>query len=368
MKVNKFYLSLLTINVLAVIILILSGYNYAIMRGVHILMLLIFAMIFLRRKESFNLNLIYFLFYSFLLFTLLGSKTSIQKIVFAGSFFSLIPLSEFFFNKISPVVIIEKFFKSFFILILTVTLAFLLFNDFQGRFSGFSSSATTFSVYLTLFFNGYLFSNKRKNWGFIMGMITFALLLLSGTRSTLLIFVFSILIYYKKGFFIKHKKKVLLTVTSGFIFIMPLINVLSINIDLFKRYEGEKDESTYTRLSYFNNQVQEIIHSDFSQLLFGNGLNENKKVGAKLSYDSVDQHNDFFILIYDYGLLFFFLFFLIIYSFINSPLTLSVYVIYMSSFYHNMIYDIYILTFLILASCLSKSKLYENEKIYDLKH
>ncbi|MFO0323105.1 MAG: hypothetical protein ACK504_11845, partial [Bacteroidota bacterium] len=85
--------------------------------------------------------------------------------------------------------------------------------------------------------------------------------------------------------------------------------------------------------------------------LFGKGSEEARKlVLKKIKYD-IFPHNDFIRLAYDFGIIctILFLFFLYRISRINN-VSFLILLLYLFSFYHNMVYDFFLISILVFYS------------------
>ena len=105
------------------------------------------------------------------------------------------------------------------------------------------------------------------------------------------------------------------------------------------------------RLFYYGNQIDALSKTTLSDFLYGHGVDENSKVGiSHNTFNNISQHNDFFVLIYDYGAIFSLVFLYIILNKVKSSFSLVMLLIYLTSFYHNMIYDYWLITLFYLSS------------------
>jgi hypothetical protein len=334
-----------------------SGYNFVLMR-LSILMIILY-LFFLKLNLS-KIRVFFLSILSISLFYLIPLILSDPiKAVFVLSFFVVLFLLDNLFEELLS----SKTKKTYkLIYYIVIGFSFLLFLFFKWeRFSGFSSSGTTYSTYVLCLFVGFLYFEKNRNILILISILTLILVVLSETRTSLILFI-AILIIRTTSKVVSNKLNLLfyLSIISALMY-YPAI-VYFDNTDLLNRYEGGVDYSKITRISMFNNQIEALKNSDIVNFLFGNGIGENLKIGGGYANYSVDQHNDFFTLLYDFGFIFFILFFFGIKKLINTPFSLSVFLVYIFSFYHNMIFDLFIITILFLSSKHYQTK----EKIVDV--
>lgn len=262
-------------------------------------------------------------------------------------------------TMISPVKNETSFFRKpmFFIIGFSIL---LLAKSVDERFAGFSSSATTYSTYLLCIYCTYLFTESKKRNIVVVSIITLWLIVLSETRTSLMLFFLVLLIWtFKKSVQANLSRYIFLALSLAIMY-YPAVIAFE-NIDILNRYEGGIDYSKATRLAMFNNQIEALKQIDIVNFLFGYGIDENLKIGGTYLNQAIDQHNDFFALLYDFGILFFVLFFFSLYRKIVSPFSLAIFVIYIFSFYHNMIFDIYLISIFFLVSKLATKKNKERE-------
>lgn len=269
----------------------------------------------------------------------------------ALSFFSLLPVCEnlgYIFSKVKRNFV--KAAKLLYWLVVGFTIFLYIFLPVyveEIRFSGFSPSPTTFTTYLLYVFTIYLFTEKSTLKLIVALAPTVFFVAVSQTRISFLLLglilalkVFNKIVEKRIGLFF------VVTVIVAISF-YPLVTILGDSVHFTNRYEGQQDYSTLTRLNLFSNQVNALLDGDFSQYLIGNGIGTGDMVGFANEAEGKDQHNDFFTLVYEYGIPFFLIFLLFMYRFANSVFALAIIAIYFFSFYHNMLYNLY--AFLIIS-------------------
>ena len=197
----------------------------------------------------------------------------------------------------------------------------------------------------------FIFTNKPK-YIYIHFLLTFSLIYLSQTRSVLLILIVSFAIFLFRNYINKRLRKTSILLIISLLLILPIASIFSESFKFLNRYESsEIDYSTYSRLFYYNNQIDALSNTSLSDFLFGNGVDENSKVGTSYNtFVNISQHNDFFVLLYDYGAIFSLVFLYILVRKVNSSYSLALLLIYLTSFYHNMIYDYWLITLFYLSS------------------
>lgn len=284
------------------------------------------------------------------------SEVDLFRLSFVLCFFLLPILIQILYAPLSYRSSIKKLFKYLYFLQLYLSFFYLLFFDFNERFVGYTNSATTYSIYLLIFLTGYLFTKNNKNkYTYIHFIPSFFLIFLSQTRSALLILIIIFIIYYFRNFVVKHLRLMSFILITGVLLFLPLSSLFSDGFKILNRYEEyENDQSTMSRLYYFNNQINSLSKFSYRDYFFGKGVDSNKKVYTyTVSYNQIDQHNDFFLLLYDYGIIITFLFMYCLIIKINSTFSFVFLLIYLTSFYHNMLYDFWLISLLYISSLFS---------------
>ena len=304
------------------------------------------------KKSSFiHLVLIFFV-----LIRSIYSEVDLFRFSFVLCFFLLPILIQMLYAPLSYRSSIKKLFKHLYFLQLYLSFFYLLFFDFNERFEGYTNSPTTYSIYLLTFLTGYLFTkNNIDKYTYMHFIPSFFLIFLSQTRSTLLILIIIFIIFSFRNFVFKHLRLTSFIFITGLLLLLPLSSLFSDGFKIMNRYgENEEDKSTISRLYYFNNQINSLSKFSYEDYFFGKGVDSNKKVYSYTSnYNQIDQHNDFFLILYDYGIIITFLFMYCLIIKINSAFSFVFLLIYLTSFYHNMIYDFWLISFLYISSLFS---------------
>ena len=316
------------------------------MRMTFSLVIFIFSFFYLIKIKIINISFLHFILFYIISFRVINSDIDVIKFFFILSFFLVPILIQILYNPINYQGSIKLVFKNLYFLQLFLSIFYYFIFDYTERFTGYTNSSTTYSVYLLSFFTGYIFTNKNK-YTLIHFLITFYLIFISQTRSTILMLAGVYFLFLFRFYVNKHLKLISFLLLIFMISLLPLAAIFSNNLNVMSRYEdNEKDSSTLTRLNYFNNQVNAISKFSTRDYLFGFGIDENKGVSYKKSdFNAIDQHNDFFVLIYDYGIIVFVLFIYLLVVKINSTFSLAFLLIYFTSFYHNMLYDFWLISF-----------------------
>jgi hypothetical protein len=244
-----------------------------------------------------------------------------------------------------------------------------LFSNDEGRFHSWSGSPTTMCFYcISLFYIGiniFEIKNKRKIKLALLFSLLFVIILLSGTRSALILFALIFIAYF--GVFNKLiNKKVIVCLFVIALLLMSVFNDLlydtlyDLGLNQFTgRYADGTDYSYLTRLELKIKLLTLIREASFFQVLFGRGSGYTVGYLSHLEDLKILAHNDFLKIIIDWGIVFTFLFLSsLVHLFLkvrNAIIPLAIYVL---SFYHNMMFDSYniVLIFAIFYICSIKKK------------
>jgi hypothetical protein len=327
-----------------------------------------------------ELNIVYFLFLAGLLVWMLGSKTPIKTIhydvfLLCVNIFFLIFLCTIGFGGdlryVMPIIffiyllvftISNTFFKNkdlrkpIFLglsLYLLFSLIFLFFKSsyaLEGRYSGFSTSSTTYSVYITaiVIIGIHFIKNKTlKVFTFIIGFI---FVLLSMTRLNLVYYIF-IPVIYKLSKFKKLRSLILLSIIILLSLAYPIYFSLieSYPQIVEYRYESGRDASFGLRYALFNTVYKEWLTSDIRNIFFGNGMEASRLLIIDRHKLDLLPHNDFIRILYDFGVLgSLSILFLFIKLFNKNMITFQLGILYLVSFYHNMVYNFFLISLILI--------------------
>jgi hypothetical protein len=117
--------------------------------------------------------------------------------------------------------------------------------------------------------------------------------------------------------------------------------------------------SLFSRLYYYTTQYELLKAADLTNLLVGHGAGQSSYAGVTkligINTNKLSQHNDFFVLLYDFGLIMFLMIMGSILSLAKSPRSYMMIIVYLLGFFHNMVYD-YFLLFLIFMSYVERKE------------
>jgi hypothetical protein len=225
-----------------------------------------------------------------------------------------------------------------------------------GRFKSFLLSPTVFTVFLDALFIIYLYLYSKNKFSiFFLFLVLFYFHIESGTRLNLLFLFLIFPIYhfirYKSNFF---KIIILLIYILSLNFLYPAYEYFTLKNEsniLASRYTDNRDASFGLRLSLFNTMVDTYLSSSVNEKVFGNGSEYTRRIIIKKYGQDLLGHNDFLRLIIDFGFISLVLYmFFIIRLALKNNLTYLLVMLYLLSFYHNMIYSYYLISLIIITS------------------
>jgi len=352
-------------NIIFTIVLIgivVAGFLPRVFQGkVEVLSLIIGTaiLLFVKSYSLFNchhsLKQVLVFFTLFLFFVYTSYKTGQYKPVFFLFF-----LYFLFYNDKSQIGLPKNFF-TFFLFFLFFLSTLLLFVDSryslgeQNRFLGFSISPTVFAVVVEAVMILGLVTFKIKQHRILIVICTLFFVVLSKTRLNLILFLFVPfipLIESRSNFF---RIFVLVVFSLSLILIYPLYDLL-LHTDVFSevlgsRYHDGRDASFGLRNALFSLGVKIIAESSFFQLLFGHGAEYSRLAVIEVYNMDLKIHNDFIVILIDYGLIFTLYFlFKIIQIGARNPYSFLAVVLYFISFYHNMVLSIFLLLIIYYTS------------------
>ncbi|PJC07731.1 MAG: hypothetical protein CO068_04620 [Flavobacteriaceae bacterium CG_4_9_14_0_8_um_filter_34_30] len=277
---------------------------------------------------------------------------------------------QFFLTKYSNSIHYSDFnyFKHYFIFYIILSILFILFplSPFQklSRFDGFLGSPTVYSAYLVLLYILSL-SNFKTNLPKILGyLIVLVFVYLSKTRLILLLMIIIPLLSVAIDYWKLSLKKIFLTIFLVLIFLYPAYKTV---VEYFPnlvtmRYEQGKDRSYDLRYYLYVITQEDFSKQDLKTKIFGQGNEHSRLFVKKKLNGDVYPHNDFIRIISDWGILGGVLFFLLLYRYaIRSKIALIITIIYMIQFYSNLIFNLFLISILLIIANLS-SKEIENTK------
>jgi hypothetical protein len=242
------------------------------------------------------------------------------------------------------------------------------FSSIEKRYMGWSSSPTTYAIYLLWFVSFQLnWVNEKWKRNLLLCFLIFSIYL-TGTRSGLIVGALIILLQF--DFIINFVNKRFILFSLLFILFI-LFNdslydlLLNAGINqLLGRYSNDVDYSYLTRYNLKMEQMEMIKTSNLAELFLGHGydycINHLNK-GFYTDEAKMLPHNDFLRFLIDYGLLFiiWYIYFIIkLFKGIGKYAIIPL-LVYFSSFYHNMGLDHYNLILLITGYTLIKYQSFE---------
>lgn len=258
-------------------------------------------------------------------------------------------------NNISEKSINENIVKWFFWLYLILSIPFI-FMDIgwdKERFIGFIGSPTVFSgIVVTLYAVATKNLKIKSTKFFITTVIVFGFVFLTKTR-LILIFItlfpfIKYLITSKKWMTLKKLFFIILITTSS---IYPLYGMVTEWFPMLVsiRYENQQDSSFRLRYYVFKKMTIDFSEGTFVEKSFGKGNEYSRNFVLDLIDFDLMPHNDFMRLLNDWGAVGLFLFLLLLYKVsIKKNEACYVTVIYMLLFYSNMVFNIFLISLILI--------------------
>jgi O-Antigen ligase len=225
--------------------------------------------------------------------------------------------------------------------------------EFQGRFSGFSDSSTTYSIFIITIVLLLIRTNLSiyyKGIIYVIGIILVAITLTRLNLAFYLLIPFFILVSRanpnRRSLFI-----IIYVVLLNLVY--PIYNTIAQRYPeiIEVRYADGKDASFGLRIALFNEVYSNWNDSEPWNKYFGNGLEDARQHIIELHKLDLLPHNDFMRILNDFGLIPSILFLIWLVRIINSNRTTFILgLLYFLSFYHNMVYNLYIISIIVLCS------------------
>jgi len=214
----------------------------------------------------------------------------------------------------------------------------------DDRFSGFSDSATTFTVFITFITIVTIFQQSSKLLSIAIYCATVYLIILSETRLNL---AFILLLPFLVFFASKRRMRIIILVMAVLALNLtyPLYSYLMKTTDIISyRYEGSFDPSFVTRNHFQNIVLNSWSNASFPEKLFGQGTEYSRLLILQADGEDYLPHNDFLRLLNDHGIVGFAIFMmLIILLGVRNKTTFCLTLLYLLSFYHNMVFNFFLL-------------------------
>lgn len=340
----------------------------------HINVLLLFALTALMmvtalvNHKNIGINRLGICFFIFLVLSILQIIT-FSKILPILFFLQCFLLTLFLHYEKIDLMLVENKKIIFFTTVLYIGISVLLlllnlnFDVDLGRFYGLGYSPTTFVIYLVVYLVlfHYLFGSSKTFY--LLFVLSLVLTYFSGTRTGLLLLLLLPLNNYFYDRYLHSKKMVRLLMIVFIIGVYPLSDIISVtNPELLEvRFtDGEEkiDYSYATRMAFTADVVNEWLIGGWEKKLLGFGTEFSRLTILKFYDEDHQLHNDFLRLNVDFGFPVLLMFVGIIYSLSsNNKYSFFLALIYMFSFYHNLIYEAFLFnTFLFM----SKAKAVQN--------
>lgn len=226
----------------------------------------------------------------------------------------------------------------------------LLGNEY--RYTGIWISPTVCGISSLIYYTTFLNCSSKKDTLMRGCLYIILMVLLVLAKSRLNIFLGILLPFYfyfiSSKSLILHKRKLFLSFVFISILFYPIYQYTKISSFDTRLNAADSDAS---RLAYSVLLLDDFKSSSFIEKVFGHNANSS----VSLLGGSIKPHNDFLRIVYDYGVVFLFLYMFILYYYYKSSKYMSfVIVIYIFSFYHNMIFDFFLLIYLILMHSVLK--------------
>ena len=260
-------------------------------------------------------------------------------------------------------VLSNKLIKLIILFFFTTSLLYIINRPIGARFEGYIPSPTVFSVFVNSFFLIGLFVYKKTCIKIILYILAFYLTAISETRLNLLFITVTPLILWviKKQYF--SKKTIFVLFNIFFVSVYPIYSVLIktefVQSILKVRYDGSTVDSSFNSRSGFNDVGREsLFDGSILQILFGKGAGFTRTLMIEHYNEPLLMHNDYLRLSLDYGVIFTIIFLVFLYNVSkNNNLAFLTVLLYLLTFYHNMVYSLYFISIIIIFSIFKFGKL-----------
>lgn len=253
----------------------------------------------------------------------------------------------------------NKLLQSSFFLLLILSFLFITQEDryFDYRYLSFFLSPTVFSVYTEVFLILVLCFSKNRQLKIVLFLLAGFFILLTKTRLNFFFYLtIPIMLYYSDKFY-KSKFKIILIYLVCLNLLYPIYNFIiqsevGKNSLVTSRYENGRDASFGLR-NYLNTLVYKdyISNSTVSEKILGRGSEVSRKILIANLGEDVLPHNDFIRFTLDFGLLATLVFIIFLYRVTRKNyVSFILLLLYLFSFYHNMIYDFFMIALMMYFS------------------
>ena len=253
-----------------------------------------------------------------------------------------------------------KFYPLFFIVVSCISIFFhSSYIDDGARFKGFSLSPTHYSVYALC---GVVFAFEfiKNNITKVCCIIILSFFIFySETRLALVVLLGIISLYCFSKITMKLKKVISFCIIIFFSLSYIAYALIAKYTTIFSgRYEGGDDKSYEARTLIQEHIFDALNNSSLTQYIFGHGAESARNMLIDIYGYDIMPHNDFVKLFYDFGAIGAIVFLICLYRYgYRNLLSLSLLSIYISAFYHNMAYSLFVVALLITLSTTYTQKL-----------
>lgn len=228
------------------------------------------------------------------------------------------------------------------------------------RYMGFTGSPTTFSGIISSLFILWDLSRKRT---FLKRLFVYGVVLLFVFLSKTRLLIIFMILYPFLIFIIRARamnySSVFVIVFIVLFFLYPIYDLVVQKFPqmITLRYQDARDASYGLRYNLYQIVSTDFFSGDFLQKLFGKGNEYSRLLVMENKGIDIFPHNDFIRLINDLGIAASSLFFVFLYRIARKNLiTLMVSLIYIILFYSNMVFNLFLISILII------SYFYDNKK------
>ena len=231
-------------------------------------------------------------------------------------------------------------------------------NDNIRRFNGLFLSSSVLGVMSICLYVFYLKISPTRKYTekVVLFLILFFVVYSTKSRIDLFLMILMPIYFYtiSNNKFNNQKNKIFMVILFFLLFFYPIYNFIKLYYNAGIRDNSASSDNS--RIIFSLKVFENLIESNYIQLLFGHGANKSLSL---LDSRDIMPHNDFLRIIYDYGIIFTVVFFKKIYYWFKKDRMISyIVLVYLTSFYHNMVFDLYIVTLIVC----SKSVIQDDEK------
>ncbi len=254
----------------------------------------------------------------------------------------------------------KGFFRIFFYVFVIISIIYMIYYaifPISDRFAGFLKTSTVYSVFLEIFFLFFLFTfdgiGKRTKIYFLTGFLVYA----TKTRLNLVYYLLIPLVYFVKKYLNRYKLIFFIIFLLLLILLYPIYYAYEqIFTDTFSKirdFEHGVDTSFKLRFLLSSIIFKKFIEYSPHDFMFGRGSEYARLViQDTLRWDAL-PHNDFLRFFMDFGIFALVLYLILIYRLSRkNSLTFLLGLLYLFTFYHNMIYSFFVISTLIIANFL----------------